>query len=109
MPRFYHGTPGVDHYFPALFFQARPPSSVKTKKLYSVLAAALVAILWRGVSLPALPSCAVRRGAPKSSNGTNAALVEHTQTQTRVRIFWWAARGTMISAALRGKKALPGE
>ena len=26
MPRFYHGTPGVDHYFPALFFQARPPA-----------------------------------------------------------------------------------
>ena len=24
MPRFYHGTPGVDHYFPAFFFQARP-------------------------------------------------------------------------------------
>ena len=33
MPRFYHGTPGVDHYFPALFFQARPPLFGQDEKI----------------------------------------------------------------------------
>eukprot|EP00964_Phaeocystis_antarctica_P122145 scaffold85792_cov62-Phaeocystis_antarctica.AAC.4 len=61
-------------------------SSVKTKatNVFSVLAAAL--LTGRSVSLPALPSGEVRRGTPKGSNGTNAALVEHTQAHTKVRI-----------------------
>ena len=76
-------------------------SSVETKttNVFSVLAAAL--LTGRSVSLPALPSGEVRRGTPKGSNGTNAALVEHTQAHTKVRIFMREVReGELPSPSL---------
>ena len=68
------------------------------------------------MSLPALPSGDFRRSTPKSSKGTNAALVEHTQTLTRVfdvriLLLWLAsvqARGgrSARASALRPARAL---
>ena len=64
------------------------------------------------MSLPALPSGDFRRSTPKSSKGTNAALVEHTQTHrsmvARILLLWLAsvrARGGRSARASTSRPA----